>query len=174
MHRTIPTILTALFVAAIVAGGHAARAHATAKPGFAPGVWHGTATISGTSSDGPMTTTCRGKVSFTLTVKRSLAAGGTGSWTMTMKGSGPVASTMTGTAALTFAGSGSDVRYTGKQKVTGTVSDGTISRPIGFTRAISGRLIITRAGSCKVVGTAPTGSGLSFKWTATKGTGTCL
>ena len=173
MH-TLLTTLTAVIAAVAVAVGGAAKAQATAKPGFAPGVWHGTATISGTSTDGPMTTTFRGKVAFTLTVKRSLTAAGTGSWTMTMKGSGPVVSTMTGKAALTFGGSGSDVRYTGKQKVSGTVSDGTISRPIGFTRAISGRLIITRAGSCKVVGTGPMGGGLSFRWTATKGTGTCL
>ena len=174
MHRTLLTTLTVLIAATAVAAGGASKAQATAKPGFAPGVWHGTATISGTSSDGPMTTTFRGKVAFTLTVKQSLAAGGTGSWTMTMKGSGPVASTMTGKAALTFSGSGTDVRYAGKQKVTGTVSDGTISRPIGFTKAISGRLVITRAGSCKVVGTGPMGGGLTFKWTATKGTGTCL
>ena len=172
MSRRLFATIAAL--AAVLPLAAAPAAETAAKPGFAPGVWRGTATISGTSSDGPMTTAFSGKVRFTLTVKPSLAAGGTGTWTMTMKGTGPVVSTMKGSAALKLTGTGSDVRYTGTQKVAGTVSDGTISHPVGFTRVIKGRLVITRAGSCKVVGTSPMGGGLSFRWTATNGTGTCL
>jgi hypothetical protein len=166
----VSAIATALSALALEA---ALSADSAAKPGFAPGTWHGTATMSGTSSDGPMTTTFSGKVKFTLTVKPSLLAGGSGVATMTLHGTGPVDGTMSGKATLTLSGTGSDVHYAGSEKVSGTVSDGTISRPIGFARQVKGDLLITKAGSCKVVGTTK-GKGLNFKWTATKGTGTCL
>jgi hypothetical protein len=174
MNRKLWTTLAALGLVALAAAvGAASAAGTAAKPGFEPGVWRGTATMSGTSVDGPMTTTFSGKVRFTLTVKPNLAAGGSGTATLTMHGSGPVDGRMSGAASLRLTGTGTEVRYAGTEKVTGTVSDGTISRPIGFTREVGGLLVITRAGSCKVVGTTK-GEGLNFKWTATKGTGTCL
>jgi hypothetical protein len=173
MHRTFLTTLTVLVAAAAVIVGGASTAQATAKPGFEPGVWRGTATLFSKSTDGPMSTTFSGKVKFTLTVKRNLAAGGTGTAVMTMNGTGPVDGKMNGKATFTFTGTGSDVRYAGSQVVSGTVSDGTISRPIGFTLKVNGRLVITKAGSCRVVGSTQ-GKHLNFKWTATKGTGTCL
>lgn len=177
MHHRLRTLLTVLALVALIAlaavAGSASGA-GTAAPGFAPGKWRGTGTISGSSTDGPMSVVYGGTIRFTITVKANLAAAGTGTWAMTMKGSGPVTSVMKGTAALTLNGSGTDVRYSGMQKVAGTVSDGTISRPIGFTRLLKGRLVISRAGTCKVVGTSPMGGGAVFKWTATKGAGTCL
>jgi hypothetical protein len=175
MHRKLTAMLFALVLIALAAlAGVAAAAESAAKPGFSPGKWQGTGTFSGSSTDGPMKTVFSGKARFTLTVKPDLSATGTGTWAMTMKGSGPVTSVMKGTAGLTFRGVGSDVRYSGTQKVAGTVSDGTLSQPIRFTRALKGRLVISRAGSCKVVGSSPMGGGLVFKWTATKGAGTCL
>jgi hypothetical protein len=168
--------IAAALVAVVAGSLHAVPSTATAaaKPGFAPGIWRGTATMSGASSDGPMTTTFSGKVRFTLAVKPNLAVSGSGTWTMIVKSRGPVSGVTNGTTALTFTGSGSDVRYAGVQKVAGTVSDGINHRPIGFTRPIKGRFAITRAGTCKVVGTAAMGDGRSFKWSAVKGTGTCL
>ena len=174
MKRTI-TITTVLALAlAALALGTASTADSAPKPGFAPGTWKGSGTVSGRSTDGPMTTQFSGRIRFTFTVASNLAVKGSGSWALTMKGSGPVASTMKGTAALTLSGTGSDVRFSGMQHVKGVVSDGTVSRPIGFNRALKGRLVITRAGTCKVTGTTPMGGGMKFTWTATSGTGTCL
>jgi hypothetical protein len=174
MKRTI-SITTALGLAVgALALGTASTADSAPKPGFAPGSWRGSGTVSGRSIDGPMTTQFNGRIRFTFTVASDLAVKGSGSWAMTMKGTGPVGSTMKGTAALTMSGTGSDVRFSGMQHVKGVVSDGAVSRPIGFDRPLKGRLVITRAGTCKVTGTTPMGGGLKFTWTATSGTGTCL
>lgn len=175
MNRNFIATLTILAAIALaVVAGAAPAAETLARPGFAPGKWVGTGTISGSGVDGPMRVVYGGKIRFALDVKPNLTATGTGTWAMTMKGSGPVTGVMKGTAALELTGSGSDVRYSGTQRVSGTVTDGTLSTPIRFTRQLKGRLVISRAGSCKVVGTSPMGGGAVFKWTATKGTGTCL
>jgi hypothetical protein len=152
----------------------AAAAESAPKPGFAPGVWIGSGTMSGTRVDGPMTTRLSGAVRFRFTVKPTLAASGTGVMTTTIKGGGPVSSILRSVATLSVSGTGSDARVAGTQKVSGTVSDGTISRDIGFSKAFAGRLVIARAGSCKVTGTLPMGDGFKFTWTATKGSGICL
>jgi hypothetical protein len=166
---------------ALLAGGLAAlvvvaTASATAapKPGFLPGTWQVTGTISGRASDGPMTTVFGGGIRFTLRIGSNRRAGGTGTWTMTMKGSGPMSSTMRGTAGVTLSGSAVDVRFTGRQTVTGTVGDGTVSTPIRMSRPLAGKLVITRAGKCRVTGTAPMGGGARLTWTALlAGSGTC-
>ena len=174
MIRTLTLMLTTVAAIAVAAGA-APAAETIARPGFAPGTWQGVGTISGTTVDGPMTTVFRGKVRFTLTVKPNLAASGKGTLALTMTGSGPVRSTLTGTAPLAFTGTGSEVRYSGTEKVAGRATDGTIDRPISFTTPVKGRLVISRAGSCKVVGSTPLGDPrVTLKWTATKGTGTCL
>ena len=175
MNRTISTVLAALaLVAAAIWAGSAGASQSAPKPGFAPGTWTGTGILAGTAVDGPMKTVFSGRIRFSLTVSGALAARGAGTWAMTMKGSGPVSSVLKGAASLKVTGSGSDVRYSGTQKVSGTVTDGTLSRPISFSRPLAGRLVITRVGSCKVTGTSPMGDGLKFTWTATKGSGTCL
>jgi hypothetical protein len=159
-------------VAAVAAT--AVAAPTAAKPGFLPGKWQVVGTISGSSSDGPMTTVFGGKLRFTLNVARNLSVGGSGTWAMTMKGTGPVASTMNGTAAVKLSGTSVDVRFGGQQNVTGTVSDGTLSTPIRMTRPLNGRLVIKRAGQCRVTGTSPMGGGVTLTWTALlAGSGTC-
>jgi hypothetical protein len=164
---------------AIVALAGLVAATATASPtaptpGYLPGKWQVTGTISGSSSDGPMTTVFGGKLRFTLNVARNLSVGGAGTWAMTMKGTGPVGSTMNGTAAVTLSGTSVDVRFAGQQRVTGTVSDGTLSTPIRMTRPLTGRLVIKRAGQCRVTGTSPMGGGVTLAWTALlAGSGTC-
>ena len=172
--RTRATLLAAAaLAAAALAAVAAASGQAAPKPGFVPGTWIGTGTISGSSADGPLKTVFSGSISFTLKVAPSLAASGSGSWAMTMKGSGPVSSMMKGSAPVQMRGSGSDVRYTGTQKVSGVVSDGTMSRKLSFSRPLSGRLVITRAGTCRVSGSSTTG-GVTLSWSAQlQGSGTC-
>lgn len=163
-----------LAVVAAVVAALAASAPAAPKPGFLPGTWKGVGTISGKSVDGPLTTVFTGKMSFTLKVAPSYSVGGSGVWSMTMKGSGPIASKLSGSAPVTLSGSSVAVRFTGQQKVSGVVSDGAQSRPIGFTRPLAGKLVITRAGTCRVTGTSPMGAGVRLTWTAVlAGSGTC-
>jgi hypothetical protein len=51
---------------------------------------------------------------------------------------------------------------------------GGISRPLSFTRPLSGVLNITRAGRCKVTGQTRMPDGVRLVWSATlKGSGTC-
>ena len=165
---------TVCLAALAATGGSASAAQSAAKPGFVPGKWLGTGKISGKTGDGPMSEVWSGSVRFTLVVTPGRKADGSGTWALTMKGSGPVASTMNGSATLTMSGPATDVRYTGTQKISGTVTDGVRSTPIGFTRPLKGQLVITRAGSCRVTGTSPMGPGLTFTWTAQlAGSGTC-
>ena len=163
----------ALAAAALAALTAAASPQAAPRPGFAPGTWIGTGTISGASADGPMKTAFGGSIRFTLTVAPNLAARGSGTWTMTMRGSGPVSSLMKGSAAVRLRGSGSDVRYSGVQKVSGVVGDGSVSRKIGFSKPMTGKLAIARAGACRVSGSSTSG-GVTLRWSAQlKGSGTC-
>jgi hypothetical protein len=81
---------------------------------------------------------------------------------------------MIGNAAVTLTGSSADVRFAGQQRVTGTVGDGTLSTPIRMNRPLSGKLVIRRAGKCRVTGTAPMGGGATLTWTALlAGSGIC-
>jgi hypothetical protein len=154
--------------------GSASSTWAAPKVGFLPGTWVGTGKISGQTGDGPMSEEWNGNVRFTLVVSPGLTAGGSGTWALTMKGTGPVASTMNGSAALKMSGPATDVRYTGTQKISGSVSDGTRSTAINFTRPLTGRLVIARAGKCRVNGSSPMGPGVKFTWSAQlAGSGTC-
>jgi hypothetical protein len=162
--------LAALLVTLIVS----ATAPAAPKPGFLPGTWNVTGTISGSAVDGPMSTVFGGSIRMTLKVGSNSKVGGNGTWQMTMKGSGPVNSTMNGTAAVTLSGSAVSVRFAGQQSVTGTVSDGVLSTPIRMSRPLAGKLVIKRAGKCRVTGTSPMNGGAKLTWTALlAGSGTC-
>ena len=162
-----------LALAAALASSTAAAPSAP-KPGFLPGTWKVSGTISGSSVDGPMTTVFTGKVGLTLTVAKNLKVGGSGTWAMTMTGTGPIGSVMNGTAAVKLSGSSVDVRFAGQQSVSGTVGDGTRSTPISMSRPFSGKLVIKRAGKCRVTGTSPMGGGAILTWTALlAGSGTC-
>jgi hypothetical protein len=176
LSHTLTRRIAAAAVAAVTLAlaGLAHAGQAAPKPGFLPGTWNVTGTISGSSVDGPMTTVFGGSIRMTLKVAKSYKVGGSGTWQMTMKGSGPVSSSMNGTAAVTLSGSSVDVRFAGQQSVTGTVSDGALSTPIRMNRPLSGKLVIKRAGKCRVTGTAPMGGGARLTWTALlAGSGTC-
>jgi hypothetical protein len=158
----------------LVVVGSASATQAAAKPGFQPGTWNGTGTISGKTGDGPMSEVWSGKIRFTLVVGPNRKAGGSGDWALTMKGSGPVGGTMTGAAVLRMTGAATDVRFAGTQRISGTVSDGVRTSSINFTRPVNGKLVISRAGSCRVTGTSPMGPGVTFTWSALlAGSGTC-
>jgi len=159
-------LITTLALVAATAICIVSVTQAAAKPGFVAGTWNGDGTINGSSVDGPMSTRFDGRMQFKLQVNGSKAVTGSGAWKLTMKGSGPVGSLMTGTANLTFSGTPTDIRYTGMQVVSGKVSDGTVTTPIRFKKAISGRLVVTRAGACRVVGGSPTSGGIKLTWTA--------
>ena len=120
-HRIAGTVaaLAALLVTLIVA----TTAPAAPKPGFLPGTWNVTGTISGSAVDGPMSTVFSGSVRMTLKIGKTYRVGGTGTWQMTMRGTGPVNSTMNGAAAVKLSGSAVDVRFAGQQSVTGTVGE---------------------------------------------------
>jgi hypothetical protein len=166
------TAIAALAVTALA--GSASAAQSAAKPGFLPGKWVVTGKISGTTGDGPLSEVWSGNVRLTLVVAKNLTAGGSGTWALTMKGSGPVGSTLTGSAALKVSGPATDVRFTGTQQISGMVSDGVHSTALNFTRPVTGHLVITRAGSCSVNGTTPMGGGLKLTWSAQlAGSGTC-
>jgi hypothetical protein len=168
------TLLALCAGLALVAAAGATAARDTVKPGFVPGTWNGTGKISGKTGDGPMSEVWSGNVRFTLVVGSNRKAGGSGGWALTMKGSGPVGSTMTGSAVLRMSGAATDVRFAGTQKISGTVSDGVRTSAINFTRAVDGKLVITRAGACRVTGISPMGPGLTFTWSARlAGGGTC-
>ena len=172
--------ILALAVISALVTAVAATAPAAPKPGFLPGTWIGKGTITGTSTDGPYTTHLDGGIAFTLRVDRSLRVSGGGTWKLNMLGSqdGPsssaVDSTMQGTAAITFAGTGAAVTFTGNARVIGEMRMGDIKRPVSFAQTLAGRLLVTRAGKCRVVGASQVPGGGTLKWTAVlKGSGTC-
>jgi hypothetical protein len=177
-------ILAVLALPIAAAGVFAAPTqHAIAKPGFAPGTWIGKGKISGKSVDGPMTSTFSGSIAFTLKVTRNLELTGSGSYALTMVGvdsddpDDAVNSHMKSVASITFGGTPTAPTYAGALHVTGEVVGfgGKVSTPINFTKEnFKGRLVITRAGHCKVVG-GHTSQGVTVSWTALlKGSGTCL
>jgi hypothetical protein len=168
MKLSISTIGAAIALLLAAAAGGAGGSQAAAKPGFLPGTWTGTGTISGTSSDGVMSTTHSGQIRFRFVVTADLSVSGTGTWNVTMKGSGSdTSTTMKGTAALKLSGAARDVRFAGKQAVQGSITASGVTVPIKMApRDLKGRLLITRAGKCSASGTAPMGPGVSLKWTA--------
>jgi hypothetical protein len=168
MLRLLTTVAALVSILVAAALGGASASQAAAKPGFLPGTWKGTGTISGSSSDGVMSTRHSGQIRFTLIVRNDLSASGSGTWKVTMKGSGPESSsTMTGTAALKLSGAAREVRFAGQERVTGFVTASGVKVPIRMApRTLKGRLLIGRPGKCSASGTAPMGPGVSLKWTA--------
>ncbi|HXH97969.1 MAG TPA: hypothetical protein VNH40_12245 [Gaiellaceae bacterium] len=165
---------------ALLAAAASANAQAAAKPGFLPGTWKGQGVITGSVGDGPMATTFRGKVAFTLRVSRALRVSGTGIWKQLMLGSeaagdNAVNSTMKGSAALKVSGSATNVTFAGTQHVVGVVEAYGLKRALKpFDRPLAGRLVITRAGKCRVVGRSPIQPGVTLAWSALlQGSGTC-
>lgn len=167
-------------LAALLASMLCASAGAAPKPGFPPGTWVGTGTISGTTTDGPFTTHLAGGISFRLRVAADRRVSGSGTWKLTMLGSsdGPssdaVDSTMTGSAAVALRGSATAVTFSGLQRVTGEIRMAGRRRPISFAKPFTGRLQITRAGACRVTGATAVNGGGTLRWSATlEGAATC-
>ena len=171
--------LGALLAATTSAG--APLAFAKAKPGFLPGVWIGKGTISGQTVDGPITSTFSGGVTFTLEVAWGGAVTGSGRWNMKLVGvdSDPengINSQLTGSAALELGGTATEVTFEGSERVVGQVTLYGKSRPINLQRENTrrGRLVIGRAGKCRVSGVAPIQPGVTLAWSAQlEGSGTC-
>ena len=173
-------LAVALLIGLVLALVGATGVSAKPKPGFLPGTWIGKGTITGTSTDGPMTVHFSGGIAFTLKVAPSLAAKGSGTWRLDMLGSEDamsneaVDSTMQGRAAIALRGSGSRIRFAGLQRVVGEIRSAGRSTPISFTRPLEGTLAITRAGKCKVSGTTVLPDGVKLVWNATlEGSSTC-
>jgi hypothetical protein len=165
---------------ALVAFAFVGQGAAAPKPGFLPGTWIGKGTITGYVVDGPMATHFGGGVSFILKVSPKLAVSGSGTWEMTMLGSQDapsdyaVDSTMKGTAAIRLAGPATAPTFGGTQKVVGEIRSGSMKTPISFERKFSGRLTISRAGTCLVRGVTVTQPGVKLTWSAQlKGSGKC-
>lgn len=181
MLRRLMQIAAATVALAVVAAGAAQAGSAVAKPGFLPGTWLGKGTIKGYVTDGPMATHFSGGIAFTLKVSPKLAVAGTGSRQLNMLGSQDAPSSyavdtsMFGTAQIRLTGTSTAVTYAGLQHVTGEFRTANVSRPITMPdKEISGRLVITRAGKCKVTGTSTLQPGVTLTWNAQlKGSGTC-
>lgn len=173
-------LVAALLLGLVLALVGATGASAKPKPGFLPGTWTGKGTITGSSTDGPMTVHFSGGIAFTLKVAPSLAAKGTGTWRLDMLGSEDamsdeaIDSTMQGRAAISLAGSGTTITFSGLQKVAGEIRVAGTSRPLSFSRPLNGTLAITRAGACKVSGVTRMPDGVKLVWSAVrKGGSTC-
>lgn len=174
MIRTKRALLAALG-AALSAASLAGTTHAAPKPGFLPGTWIGTGTISGRSANAIGTTTFSGKLSFRLKVARDGRVSGTGTWSRTMIGAGRIDAKIAAKTAVRVVGSPTDVRLTGTYRAVGTFSSDDVTRTSTFAPAtLNERLRIVRAGTCRVTGKS-TFQGVTTTWSAQlAGSGTCL
>jgi len=169
-------ILTALALVLVAAVAATASATQTApKPGFLPGTWIGKGTIKGSVEDGPMWTTFSGGMAFTLKVDKKFRTSGSGSWKMNMLGTqdakseDAIDSSMFGTASLQLSGPATKVAFKGVMHVVGEIRAYGHSRPMKpFDQEIAKRLVITKANTCKVVGTSQVQPGVTLTWTATR------
>jgi hypothetical protein len=122
-----------------------------------------------------------GRVAFTLTVSKSLAVSGTGTWKLDMLGSEDAPSeygvdaTIVGAATIALKGTGTNVRFSGTQRMQTEIRSAGKTRLGPVTeRPLNGRLVITRAGKCRVVGSTPIQPGVTLTWSAKlRGSGTC-
>lgn len=130
----------------------AGTAVAETDAGFAPGLWEGTATSSGSIAKSNVSASGGGKVSFTMIIGTDGKASGGMDETAHSSGRSGAG----GRASLNFAGeytiagNAQNVTYTGDVQMTGTASSGSLSLPINTTLPVNGNLVITSA-TCKVV-----------------------
>ena len=171
----------ALTAAAVALGAFAAAGSAAPKPGFLPGTWIGQGTISGSVDDGPMSAFFNGRISFTMKVSKSLGVSGTGNWKLDMLGSQDAPSeygvdaTIVGAANIALKGTGTNVTFSGTQRMQMQFRTGGQTKLGPVTeKPLNGRLVITRAGKCRVVGATVIQPGVTLNWRAKlKGSGTC-
>ena len=165
---------TALAALAVTLATTATAGTAAPKPGFMPGVWVGSGTIKGSINDGGMYTMFNGRVSFTLKVSKSLGVSGTGTWKVDMLGaqvdapsSYGVDATIVGTASIVLKGTSTNVTYSGKQKLMTQIRAGSRKTTLKESEAdLFGRLAISRAYTCKVVGSTVIQPGVTLTWSA--------
>jgi len=164
--NTVVTGILAAVLAAGALGAAAGEVSAAARPGFAPGVWVGTGVQKGIFSvTGDDPSPVDGTVRFSLNVSRSFRA--TGSLVLKTRmeiDRAGLRGVLIGTATTKLTGTGSDVRFAGPLRLEGKLTDGTTTVPFTLTKAVAGRLLVTRPGCTRVVGR--TDSQLAFKWTA--------
>jgi hypothetical protein len=180
MYRILATLAGLALLLAGALGG-ASSAGAAPKPGFLPGVWLGQGTIKGSIDEYGMSTIFNGRVAFTLKVSPKLAVSGSGSWKLDMLGvqDAPsdygVDTTTVGTAAIGLSGTATNVGLSGMQHIEREIrSGGRSTRMAPLERPLSHRLVITRAGKCRVAGTTQIQPGVTLTWSAKlKGSGTC-
>ena len=164
-----------LALAALAAAALAAGTSATPLPGFGAGAWTGAGTISGTGIEtaGPPAT-FGGKLRFLLNVAKSGKVTGSGSWKLTMTMGGDFVGQLTGVAKLTASGTSTAVVLKGVYNAAGSLTYEGVTAPLKLeNRPIAIKLKITRAGTCKVIGSS-LGNGIKLTWAAKTGTGTCL
>jgi hypothetical protein len=178
-HFVTAGLAALLLAAAAVATGSAS---AMPKPGFLPGTWIGKGTISGSVSEYGMNTEFNGALTFTLAVNPELIVGGSGSWKLTMLGKQDalddhyaVSTKTIGTAKVAFNGPATKPTFSGMQHIVRLIgSAGHVREFAPLDRKLTGRLVISRAGKCKVHGVTPIQPGVSLTWSAQlKGSGTC-
>jgi hypothetical protein len=175
MLRRFTQFAIGLVAVTALAGSLVATSTAAPKPGFAPGKWIGTGTISGrTSSGGGPLTTFSGKVAFVLTASPDGHVSGTGTWSRTMVGSGPVSAKIVANTSVRVVGTSTAPRLVGTYRAVGTFSGDGITRTSTFAPLkIDELLVIARAGSCRVTG-SHTFEGVTTAWSAQlEGSGTC-
>jgi hypothetical protein len=175
----IRVLAAALLLGLIAAVGAATTADAMPKPGFLPGTWIGTASISGSATDGPMHVKFSGRFTFSLTVSKKLAVSGRGHWALTMVGSEDaparyaVNSNTVGSAAVAIKGTSTNVIYAGKQHIEREITmAGKTTQLPPIEADLKGRLPITKATTCKVSGGWQIQPGVTLTWSA-KRKGSC-
>jgi hypothetical protein len=80
-----------------------------------------------------------------------------------------------GTAKVAFAGPATKPTFSGMQHITRLIRSAGRTREFApLDKKLNGRLVISRAGKCKVNGVTPIQAGVSLTWSAQlKGSGTC-
>jgi hypothetical protein len=177
---TLGTLAAAVFAAGalLMLGASPAGAGPTvAKPGFPAGTWIGKGVVKApTETVADITTTFKGSVKFRLVVSKNGKVRGTGTWRNVQVGTGGgLDSKIVAVTAMKFAGTATNPTFAGTQT---TTSDFWIEgKPYGHsvkTKEITGRLVIKRAGHCKVTGGHRNGD-TTVAWSALlKGSGKCL
>jgi hypothetical protein len=165
-------LIAAVAVAAFAFVGHGAAAP---KPGFLPGTWIGKGTISGNgpATEGPATT-FSGTIDFVLVASPGGKVKGSGNWSRTMVGTGNVSATIVAKTRVKVAGTTTTPRLVGSYRAIGTFTGHGVTTTSTFAPvSLNEKLVITRAGKCRVTG-SHTFNGVTTRWTAQlKGSGTC-
>lgn len=178
MKRKVPALLVAFGLVLAAASVHVASSADAQATGLQPGTWVGTGTLEGSIDAGRGAIAVSGVLTFTLRVDEKLRIAGQGSWTLRKLGianlgHGPAAPTVKGWAALAFSGTRSSMSLSGTQYVIGEVAGPGTGMPLRVENELEGYLALTRAGRCKLAGSARLGAGMTLRWSATQKSAAC-